>query len=70
MNTPDRDSLANGLVVICEEAVAKSNDRFFYDYFTDDYLLLNATGRFLWSRARRLRRLLEHQLFKRNSSMF
>jgi hypothetical protein len=39
MTTPNRDSLANGLVTIGEEAVAKSNDALFYDYFTDDYIL-------------------------------
>jgi predicted ester cyclase len=45
MTTP-RDSLANGLVRIGEEAVAKSNDALFYDYFTDDYVLHSPAGEF------------------------
>src|SRR4029077_240734 len=43
---PDRDSLANGLVRIGEEAVAKSNDALFYDYYTDDYQLHSPAGNF------------------------
>src|SRR2546425_11073489 len=39
MATPDRDSLANGLVSIGEDAVAKSNDALLDEYFTDDYKL-------------------------------
>jgi len=35
MAIPDRDSLANGLVSIGEEAVAKSNDALLDDYYTD-----------------------------------
>jgi predicted ester cyclase len=46
MSTPDRASLAEGLVVIGEEAVAKSNDRLFYDYYTDDYRLHSPAGQF------------------------
>jgi predicted ester cyclase len=46
MATPDRDSLANGLVSIGEEAVARSNDELFYDYFTDDYTLHSPAGDF------------------------
>src|SRR5258708_1890102 len=46
MSTPDRESLANGLVVIGEEAVAKSNDGLFYDYYTDDYQLHSPAGQF------------------------
>jgi predicted ester cyclase len=46
MTTPNRDSLANGLVTIGEEAVAKSNDALFYDYFTDDYILHSPAGEF------------------------
>jgi len=46
MSTPDRGSLAEGLVVIGEEAVAKSNDRLFYDYYTDDYQLHSPAGQF------------------------
>ena len=46
MSTPDRGSLAEGLVVISEEAVAKSNDGLFYDYYTDDYQLHSPAGQF------------------------
>ena len=46
MSTPDRDSLADGLVRIGEEAVAKSNDVLFYDYFTEDYVLHSPAGAF------------------------
>jgi predicted ester cyclase len=46
MATPDRDSLANGLVSIGEEAVARSNDALFYEYFTDDYVLHSPAGAF------------------------
>jgi hypothetical protein len=46
MGTPNRESLANGLVVIGEEAVAKSNDGLFYDYYTDDYQLHSPAGQF------------------------
>ena len=46
MATPDRDSLANGLVTIGEEAVARSNDALFYEYFTDDYVLHSPAGAF------------------------
>jgi hypothetical protein len=46
MTTPDRDSLASGLVRIGEDAVAKSNHALFYDYYTDDYRLHSPTGDF------------------------
>jgi predicted ester cyclase len=46
MSTPDGGSLAEGLVVIGEEAVAKSNDGLFYDYYTDDYQLHSPAGQF------------------------
>ena len=46
MATPDRDSLADGLVRIGEEAVAKSNDALFYDYYSDDYRLHSPAGDF------------------------
>jgi predicted ester cyclase len=46
MSTPERESLANGLVVIGEEAVAKHNDELFYDYYTDDYQLHSPAGQF------------------------
>jgi predicted ester cyclase len=46
MSTLNRESLANGLVVIGEEAVAKSNDGLFYDYYTDDYQLHSPAGQF------------------------
>lgn len=46
MPIPDRDSLANGVVGIGEEAVAKSNDTLFYDYFAEDYVLHSPAGEF------------------------
>jgi predicted ester cyclase len=46
MATPDRDSLADGLVSIGEEAVAKSNDVLLDDYFTEDYQLHSPAGDF------------------------
>ena len=46
MATPDRDSLADGLVSIGEEAVAKSNDALLDDYFTEDYQLHSPAGDF------------------------
>jgi hypothetical protein len=46
MAIPDRDSLASGLVNIGEEAVAKSNDALFYDYYTADYQLHSPAGNF------------------------
>jgi predicted ester cyclase len=46
MSTPDRESLAAGLVLIGEEAVAKSNDGLFYGYYTDDYQLHSPAGQF------------------------
>ncbi|HEX4324170.1 MAG TPA: ester cyclase [Gaiellaceae bacterium] len=46
MSTLNEESLANGLVVIGEEAVAKSNDGLFYDYYTDDYQLHSPAGQF------------------------
>src|SRR5246127_4126442 len=46
MSTPDRETLAAGLVLIGEEAVAKSNDGLFYDYYTDDYQLHSPAGDF------------------------
>ena len=46
MSAPNRGSLAEGLVVIGEEAVAKSNDRLFYDYYTEDYQLHSPAGQF------------------------
>ena len=42
----DRDTLANSLVIIGEEAVAKRNDGLFYDYYTDDYKLHSPAGTF------------------------
>jgi hypothetical protein len=44
MATPDLESLANGLVRIGEEAVAKSNDALFYDYYTENYQLHSPAG--------------------------
>ena len=46
MTTPERESLATGLVNIGEEAVAKSNDALFYDYYTEDYQLHSPAGAF------------------------
>jgi len=46
MTTPDRESLATGLVNIGEEAVAKSNDALFYEYYTEDYQLHSPAGAF------------------------
>ena len=46
MPTSDREQLANGLVSIGEEAVAKSNDALLDDYFTDDYKLHSPAGDF------------------------
>src|SRR6476469_9281041 len=46
MASLDRDSLADGLVRIGEEAVAKNNDALFYDYYTDDYRLHSPAGDF------------------------
>ena len=39
MAPPDRDSLANGLVSIGEDAIATSTDALLDDYYTDDYKL-------------------------------
>ena len=36
MATPDRDSLADGLVSIGEDAMAKSNGALLDEYYTDD----------------------------------
>jgi predicted ester cyclase len=46
MAVPDRDSLANGLVSIGEDAVAKSNDALLDDYYIDDYKLHSPAGAF------------------------
>jgi hypothetical protein len=46
MATPDRESLANGLVSIGEDAIAKSNDALLDDYYTDDYELHSPAGAF------------------------
>ncbi len=46
MAVPDRDVLASGLVSIGEQAVARSNDALFYDYYTDDYRLHSPAGGF------------------------
>jgi predicted ester cyclase len=46
MAAPDRDSLANGLVSIGEDAIAKSNDALLDDYYTDDYRLHSPAGDF------------------------
>ena len=46
MATPDRDGLANGLVSIGEDAIAKTNDALLDDYYTDDYKLHSPAGTF------------------------
>lgn len=46
MATPDRDSLADGLVNIGTDAIAKSNDALLDDYYTDDYKLHSPAGDF------------------------
>jgi predicted ester cyclase len=46
MAQPDRQALADGLVRIGEDAVAKSNDRLLDAYFTDDYVLHSPAGEF------------------------
>ncbi len=46
MATPDRDSLADGLVSIGEDAIAKSNDALLDEYYTDDYKLHSPAGDF------------------------
>jgi predicted ester cyclase len=46
MATPDRDILADLLVSIGEDAVAKSNDALLDDYFTNDYQLHSPAGDF------------------------
>jgi len=46
MATPDRDSLANGLVKIGEYAVANSNHALFDAYYTDNYQLHSPAGDF------------------------
>ena len=46
MTTPDRDSLANGLVSIGEDAIAKDNDALLDAYYTDDYKLHSPAGDF------------------------
>jgi predicted ester cyclase len=42
----DRQALADGLVRIGEDAVAKSNDRLLDAYFADDYVLHSPAGEF------------------------
>jgi hypothetical protein len=46
ITTPNRDSLAKGLVSIGDEAVARSNDALLDDYYTDDYRLHSPAGDF------------------------
>ena len=46
MAAPDRDSLANGLVSIGEDAIAKINDALLDNYYTDDYKLHSPAGDF------------------------
>jgi predicted ester cyclase len=46
MGQPDRQALADGLVRIGEDAVAKSNDRRLDEYFTEDYVLHSPAGEF------------------------
>ena len=46
MATPERDSLADGLVNIGTDAIAKSNDTLLDDNYTDDYKLHSPAGTF------------------------
>jgi predicted ester cyclase len=46
MATPDREGLADGLVSIGEDAIAKSNDALLDEYYTDDYKLHSPAGDF------------------------
>ena len=46
MAQPDRQALAEGLVRIGEDAVARNNDRRLDEYFTDDYVLHSPAGEF------------------------
>jgi predicted ester cyclase len=46
MAAPDRQSLAEGLVSIGEDAIAKSNDGLIDEYYTDDYQLHSPAGAF------------------------
>jgi predicted ester cyclase len=46
MATPDRESLAGGLVSIGEDAIAKSDDALLDAYYTDDYKLHSPAGDF------------------------
>jgi predicted ester cyclase len=46
MAQPDRQALADGLVRIGEDAVARNNDRLLDEYFTDDYVLHSPAGEF------------------------
>jgi predicted ester cyclase len=46
MAAPDRQNLADGLVSIGEDAIAKSNDALLDDYYTDDYQLHSPAGDF------------------------
>jgi hypothetical protein len=46
MAAPDRDSLANGLVSIGEEAIARINTALLDNYYADDYKLHSPAGDF------------------------
>jgi predicted ester cyclase len=46
MATLDRDSVANGLVSIGADPIAKTNDALLDDYFADDYKLHSPAGAF------------------------
>jgi predicted ester cyclase len=46
MVAPDRNTLADGLVRIGEEAIANSNDALLDDYYTEDYQLHSPAGAF------------------------
>jgi predicted ester cyclase len=46
MAAADPNSLANGLVRIGEDAIAKRNDALLDDYYTDDYKLHSPAGDF------------------------
>jgi predicted ester cyclase len=46
MAQPDRQALADGLVRIGEDAIAKPNDSQLDAYYTDDYILHSPAGEF------------------------
>ena len=62
MAAPDRDSLANGLVSIGEEAIAKINDALLDNYYADDYSCTAPPAPSTATRSRRTSLLYERAL--------